>query len=400
MATNSQTTAEPAFLPFCSPSIDDSDVAAVVETLRSGWITTGPRCGELEQAICDRIGAASAVAVSSATAAMHLVLMALDIGPGDEVITPSMTWVSTPNMIHLMGATPVFVDVDRDTLLVSAQSVEAAITDRTKAIIPVHYAGAPCDLDGLREISEKYRIPLIEDAAHAIGTRYRSENIGQSGHAIFSLHPIKNITTGEGGIFVSDDPDLSEHVRRIRFHGLAAEAWDRDQQGRSPQVEVQSPGFKYNLPDMNATLGISQLGRLDDFIERRTMIAQKYRNALSEIPGIQPLALPEWDHLHAWHLFIVRVDPEVTGIDRDQFMSELKKLNIGTGIHFRAVHTHRWYRDHGVSAPGGLEHSTWNSDRICSIPFFPSMKDEDVDRVINGIASVCHAGAVMEGGSA
>ncbi len=399
MNSSSSSNSAQAFLPFCSPSIDDADIAAVVETLRSGWITTGPRCGELEQAICDRTGAQSAVAVSSATAAMHLILKAMDIGPGDEVITPSMTWVSTPNMIHLMGATPVFVDVDRDTLLVSAESVEAAITDRTKAIIPVHYAGVPCDLESLRAVANKHGIPLIEDAAHAIGTRYRSTEIGQSGHAIFSLHPIKNITTGEGGILVSDDASLADEVRRLRFHGLAAEAWDRNQQGRSPQVEVQSPGFKYNLPDMNASLGISQLTRLDDFIDRRTSIAHRYLEELADVPGIEPLAFPEWDHRHAWHLFIIRVDEAEAGIDRECFMANLKDRGIGTGIHFRATHTHRWYRENGVLAPGGLEHSTWNSERICSIPFFPSMSDSDVDRVIGSIRDVCAAETMTKGSS-
>ncbi|MBG84595.1 MAG: UDP-4-amino-4-deoxy-L-arabinose aminotransferase [Phycisphaerae bacterium] len=397
MDSSSSSNSAPAFLPFCSPSIDDSDIAAVVETLRSGWITTGPRCGELEQAICDRTGAGSAVVVSSATAAMHLVLTALGIGPGDEVITPSMTWVSTPNMIHLMGATPVFVDVDRDTLLVSAESIEAAITARTKAIIPVHYAGVPCDLDSLRAVAKKHGIPLIEDAAHAIGTRYRSMEIGQSGHAIFSLHPIKNITTGEGGILVSDDPSLADEARRLRFHGLAAEAWDRDQQGRSPQVEVQSPGYKYNLPDMNATLGLTQLKRLDEFIERRTAIAKRYLEELADVPGVEPLAIPEWDHLHAWHLFVVRVDEAEAGVCRERFMSSLKEMGIGTGIHFRATHTHRWYRENGVVAPGGLENSTWNSERICSIPFFPNMTDSDVDRVLEGIRSTCPA--MTKGGS-
>ena len=184
------------FLPFCRPSINEADVEAVTKTLTSGWITTGPSCAELEQAICDRTGSQAAVAVTSGTAAMHLTLMALGIGPGDEVITPSMTWVSTPNIISLLGATPVFVDVDRDTLLVSAESISAAITDRTRAIIPVHYAGVPCDLDAIREVGADAGIPVIEDAAHAIGTRYSGNEIGNSGHAIFSLHPIKNITTG------------------------------------------------------------------------------------------------------------------------------------------------------------------------------------------------------------
>ena len=378
------------FLPFCRPSIDAEDVAAVTETLTSGWITTGARCAELEEGICARTGAASAVAVTSGTAAMHLLLTAMGIGPGDEVITPSMTWVSTPNVISLLGATPVFVDVDVETLLVSPEAIRAAITPRTKAIIPVHYAGAPCDLKAIREVASEAGVPLIEDAAHAIGTRYGDAEIGSSGHAIFSLHPIKNITTGEGGVLVTDDEELSATVRRLRFHGLGAEAWDRNQQGRSPQVEVQSPGFKYNLPDMNATLGVSQLKRLDQFIDRRHEIAMRYLNSLPE--GIRPLSIPEWSHRHAWHLFVVRVDETQAGLDRDHFMAALKEIGIGTGIHFRAAHTHHWYRNQDCKAPGGLVNTEWNSDRICSIPLFPGMTNEDVDRVIEGMHQVCRAG--------
>ncbi|MEE2906891.1 MAG: aminotransferase class I/II-fold pyridoxal phosphate-dependent enzyme [Planctomycetota bacterium] len=377
------------FLPFCRPTIDETDVAAVTRTLTSGWITTGPSCAELEQAICDRTGAEAAVAVNSGTAAMHLVLHALGIGPGDEVITPSMTWVSTPNLISLLGATPVFVDVDRDTLLVSPDAIAAAVTERTKAIIPVHFAGTPCDLAAIKTVADNAGVPLIEDAAHAIGTRYDNREIGNSGHAIFSLHPIKNITSGEGGIFVTSDPELAAEIRRMRFHGLAAEAWDRNEQGRSPQVEVLSPGFKYNLPDMNASLGVSQLKRLDTFIERRTAIAHRYSDALAKVPGIEPLSFPTWSHRHAWHLFVVRVIQEEAGLDRDQFMAAMKDRGIGTGLHFRAAHTHRWYRDHCMPGSDKLAETEWSTDRICSIPLFPSMTDADVDRVLKGIQATC-----------
>ena len=389
MTRSSKPSSAGDFLPFCRPSIDASDVAAVTETLTSGWITTGPRCAELEQGICDRTGAGAAVAVNSATAAMHLLLHALGIGPGDEVITPSMTWVSTPNIISLLGATPVFVDVDRDTLLVSPETISAAVTKRTKAIIPVHYAGAPCDLEGIEQVAGDASIPLIEDAAHAIGTRFGDREIGSSGHAIFSLHPIKNITSAEGGIFVTEDTALAQEIRRLRFHGLASEAWDRDQQGRSPQVEVQSPGFKYNLPDLNATLGASQLKRLDSFIQRRSEIAMQYRDGLQDIDGIEPLALPTWDHHHAWHLFTVRIVEEQAGLNREAFMDALKELGIGTGIHFRGAHLHKWYREQSPTAQGSLDNTTWNSDRICSLPLFPGMEDSDVTRVLDAIRSTC-----------
>ncbi|MHC4247213.1 MAG: aminotransferase class I/II-fold pyridoxal phosphate-dependent enzyme, partial [Planctomycetota bacterium] len=294
------------FLPFARPSISEEDVAAVTEVLRSGWITTGARCNDLESAFLDRLGTDRAVATSSATGAMHLALLALDVGPGDEIITPSMTWVSTINMIVRLGATPVFVDVDRDTLMAGPKAIEAAITERTRAIIPVDYAGAAAELPAIRELAAKRGIPVIEDAAHAVGTRRRcGEEVGTRGTAIFSLHPIKNITSGEGGVLVTDDAEFGDRVRRLRFHGLGVDAWERGQQGRSPQAEVLEPGFKYNLPDMNAVLGHSQFKRLDGFIDRRRDLALRYRERLAGIPGILPLGdSPETDR-HAWHLFIV-----------------------------------------------------------------------------------------------
>ncbi|MHC4793045.1 MAG: aminotransferase class I/II-fold pyridoxal phosphate-dependent enzyme [Planctomycetota bacterium] len=378
------------FLPFARPSISEEDVAAVTEVLRSGWITTGARCNDLESAFLDRLGTDRAVATSSATGAMHLALLALDVGPGDEIITPSMTWVSTINMIVRLGATPVFVDVDRDTLMAGPKAIEAAITERTRAIIPVDYAGAAAELPAIRELAAKRGIPVIEDAAHAVGTRRRcGEEVGTRGTAIFSLHPIKNITSGEGGVLVTDDAEFGDRVRRLRFHGLGVDAWERGQQGRSPQAEVLEPGFKYNLPDMNAVLGHSQFKRLDGFIDRRRDLALRYRERLAGIPGILPLGdSPETDR-HAWHLFIVRVDPDAAGIDREGFMAALKSRNIGTGIHFRAAHGQRWFVDHPDRwRADDLSNTEWNSERICSLPLFPAMRDEDVDEVAEAIREI------------
>ncbi|NCF39703.1 MAG: UDP-4-amino-4-deoxy-L-arabinose aminotransferase [Planctomycetia bacterium] len=378
------------FLPFARPSISEEDVAAVTEVLRSGWITTGARCNDLESAFLDRLGTDRAVATSSATGAMHLALLALDVGPGDEIVTPSMTWVSTINMIVRLGATPVFVDVDRDTLMAGPEAIEAAITERTRAISPVDYAGAAAELPAIRELAAKRGIPVIEDAAHAVGTRRRcGEEVGTRGTAIFSLHPIKNITSGEGGVLVTDDAEFGDRVRRLRFHGLGVDAWERGQQGRSPQAEVLEPGFKYNLPDMNAVLGHSQFKRLDGFIDRRRDLALRYRERLAGIPGILPLGdSPETDR-HAWHLFIVRVDPDAAGIDREGFMAALKSRNIGTGIHFRAAHGQRWFVDHPDRwRADDLSNTEWNSERICSLPLFPAMRDEDVDEVAEAIREI------------
>jgi len=372
------------FLPFCRPSIDDVDIAAVEAVLRSGWITTGPKTAELEEAFAARTGADHAVAFCSATAAMHCLMLAAGVGPGDEIATPSLTWVSTVNLIELLGATPVFVDVDRDTLLASPEAMAAAITPRTKAIVPVHYAGAPVDLPGFRDVAARHGVALWEDAAHAIGTRFGDEEIGATGTGIFSLHPIKNVTSGEGGVLVTDDADLAARVRRLRFHGLGADAHDRNQQGRSPQVEVLEPGLKYNLPDMNAALGVSQMPRLDAFIERRDALVRGYRERLANLDELVPLADPAWPHRHARHLFIVR-QTDASPLSRDAFMAALKARNIGTGIHFKAVHRHAHYRERYPEVGRHLPHSEWNSDRLCSLPLFPDMTESDLDDVVAAI---------------
>jgi UDP-4-amino-4-deoxy-L-arabinose-oxoglutarate aminotransferase len=376
------------FLPFSRPSITEADIAAVSEVIRSGWITTGPKAAEFEQRFCDYVGCAGAVALSSATAGMHLALKSLGIGAGDEVITPSMTWVSTINLIILSGAKPVFADIDKDTLMVSCDEFEQRITNRTRLLIPVHFAGAAADMEMICKLADERDIFLMEDAAHALGTHYKSKHVGCRGTSIFSFHPIKNITTGEGGMFCSDDQDLLDRVRRLKFHGLGVDAYDRHTQGRSPQAEVLEPGYKYNMPDILAALGISQLARVDEFNRQRTMLAMRYRERLQEVDEILPLADPPYPIRHSWHLFIVRLDTQKAGISRDDFMRGLKQKNIGTGIHFLAVHLQKYYRESMGMRYGMLPNTEWNSDRICSLPLFPEMTSDDVDDVINAIKNV------------
>lgn len=377
-----------SFLPLSKPSISEAEISAVADVLRSGWITTGAKNAELERVVCEITGAKYAVALSSATAGMHLLFKALDIGPGDEVITPSMTWVSTANQIELCGATPVFADIDRDTLMVDAQVIEALITSRTRLIVPVHYAGASLDLDPLRALAAKHGIPLIEDAAHAMGTRYKGQSIAHTGTAIFSFHPIKNITTGEGGMFCTDDAELAIKIRQLRFHGLGVDAFDRETQGRSPQAEVLTPGYKYNLPDMNAVLGIGQLARLDELNRKRSEIAQAYLDLLHDVDVIEPLHMPDYDMQHCWHLFIIRLDIERLGMSRDAFMQALKEKQIGTGLHFRATHTQKYYREKYPVDEMQLPNTDWNSERICSLPLYPDMTMADVHRVVDAIQQV------------
>jgi UDP-4-amino-4-deoxy-L-arabinose-oxoglutarate aminotransferase len=376
------------FLPFSRPSIDEADIAAVGEVLRSGWITTGPKNAEFEEKFCDYTGCDQAVALSSATAGMHLALKALGIGPGDEVITPSMTWVSTVNLIVLSGAKPVFVDVDRDTLMTTAELIQERLSERTRLIVPVHFAGAPVDMEPVRKIAAGRNLHIIEDAAHAVGTEYRGQKIGKNGPSIFSFHPIKNITSGEGGMFCSDNLDLVDRIRRLKFHGLGLDAYDRQTQGRSPQAQVLEPGFKYNLPDILAVLGMRQLARVEDFNARRTQLAMHYRERLAEMDEIRPLAIPSYPHKHSWHLFIIRLDAHPSKLSRNDFMEELKRRNIGTGLHFRAVHQQKYYRETMKAPSGGLPNTEWNSERICSLPLFPGMTHGDVDDVVDTIKEI------------
>ena len=376
------------FLPFSRPSITEEDIAAVGEVLRSGWITTGSKNAEFEEKFCKYTGCAGAVALSSATAGMHLALNALKIGKGDEVITPSMTWVSTVNLIVLSGATPVFADVDRDTLMTTADLIQEHLSAKTRLIIPVHFAGAPVAMAPVRKLAEGRNIAIIEDAAHAIGAEYHGEKIGKKGTSIFSFHPIKNITTGEGGMFCSDNLDLADRIRRLKFHGLGVDAFDRRTQGRSSQAQVLEPGFKYNLPDILAVLGIQQLSRVEDFNDKRTQLASHYRERLTEVEELRPLAVPAYSHKHSWHLFIVRLDIEKTKLSRNNFMEELKKRNIGTGLHFQAAHQQKYYQETMKIPTGMLPNTEWNSKRICSLPLFPEMTHEDVDDVVDAIKDI------------
>ncbi len=380
-----------SFLPFSRPAIGDEEIAAVTQVLKSGWITTGPKNQELEQLFCQTFGCKHAIAVCSATAGMHVTLMALNIGPGDEVITPSQTWVSTINIITLLGATPVFVDIDRDTLMTDAQHIADAITPRTKVIIPVHYAGAPVDLDPIYALAAQHQIVVVEDAAHAVGSRYRERWIGQQGTAIFSFHAIKNMTCAEGGLVTTDDDELAAKVRMLKFHGLGVDAFDRQMQGRKPQAEVITPGYKYNLADINAAIAVVQLHRLPELNARRAVLVARYRELLADTP-LQPLAVPDYPHLHSNHLFMVRVDASRCGIDRDAFMQALQQQEIGTGLHFRAAHTQKYYREKYPEV--SLPDTEWNSASLCTLPLFPDMTDDDLERVVRVIHQVLESSRV------
>lgn len=324
------------FLPFSRPSIGEAEINKVVTCLKSGWITTGALCKEFEDNFCKLTTSLQAIALNYATAGMHLTLTALGIGEGDEIITPSMTFASTINMIALLGAVPVFVDVDYGTLNINADLIEERITSKTKAIIPVHFAGAPADMEKINKIAQKYNLKVIEDAAHAVGTYYKGIHAGGFGHiAIFSFHPIKNITTGEGGMITLNDAELEKKLRLLRFHGIERDAWKRYGKGGNPSYDIVQPGYKYNLPDILAALGVAQLERLQEFNTRRSKLANLYLEELKGISGIELPESPGYDHTHAWHLFVIKN----LKLDRDEFMNKLAEYNIGYGLHFPATHT-------------------------------------------------------------
>lgn len=370
------------------PGIDEKDIGGVVEVLKSGWITTGSKCDAFEKAFAAYVGAPYACALTSATAGMHLVLLALGLKPGDEVITSSMTWVSTVNMIELCGAKPVFADIDPATLMITAERIAPSINKNTRLIVPVHFAGAPVDMDPIRELAVRHKLLLIEDAAHAAGTEYKGERIGKKGSSIFSFHPIKNMTTGEGGMVVSEDKGLVDRVRRLKFHGLAKDAWDRYSRKGSVVMEVTEPGFKYNMTDIQASLGLTQLEKLDRFNERRKERVAIYDELFKGIDEVRPIGRPAYPHKHTHHLYIVQVDIDKVGMSRDEFVEQLKARNIGVGIHFRAAHLHEYYAKQGRYPRGSLPNTERASDRIMSLPLFTNMTEDDVRDVVSAIKDV------------
>jgi UDP-4-amino-4-deoxy-L-arabinose-oxoglutarate aminotransferase len=376
-------------LPFSRPSLGEEEIQEVVDVLRSGWLTSGPRAKRFEADLAAYTGAEHAVAVSSGTAALHLALLAHGIGPGDRVVTSAMTWPATVNAMELVGARPIFADVDRGTLQITPESVEPALGEAVRAILPVHFGGQSCDLAGLAKIAQRDGLLLIEDAAHALGAVCGGRRIGSHGHtACFSFHPAKNMTTGEGGAVTTDDARLADQLRLLRFHGVDRDAWTRHGRASSARYETVRPGLKYNLTDLQAAIGIHQLARLDDFIERRTRLASLYREALADVDVVTPLRLAEHTTRHAWHLFVVTLDLERVSCDRDAFAARLGERGIGTGLHFSAVHLHRYYRERYGHRVGDLPDTEWASERVISLPLFPGMEDADVARVCDAIRAV------------
>jgi dTDP-4-amino-4,6-dideoxygalactose transaminase len=380
-------------VPFSRPSIGEEEIDEVVRCLRSGWITTGPLVERFEKEFAAYVGAPHALAVSSATAGLHLAMLALDLQPGDEVITSPMTWPATVNAILFGGGTPVFADIEPDSLNLDVTAVARKLGPRTRAILPVHFAGQPCDVDELVRLGAPGRIAVVEDAAHAIGTELRGHRVGglETDAAVFSFHPIKNITTAEGGMVTTANTDMARRLRLFRFHGVDRDAWKAYGASKLARYDVVVPGFKYNLTDLQAALGVHQLAKLGGFLARRARLARRYDDAFADIPEIRPLGHVTYPHRHAHHLYVVRLATERLTVDRDGFMAELQAAGVNVGLHFTAVHGLTYYREKLGDFDGDLPVATDVSRRIFSLPLFPSLAEEDQDYVIDVVRRTARA---------
>ena len=386
-----------AFLPYHQPSLGVEEEASILDSIRSGWLTTGPKTKAFEHNVAAYVGAAHCVAVNSCTAALHLALEAVGVGPGDEVITSPLTFASTANVIVHRGAAPVFADVEADTFNLDPAAFEAAITPRTKAVIPVHLFGQACDMDAINLIARRHSIAVIEDAAHAIGTEYKGVRIGGSGNlTAFSFYATKNITSGgEGGALTTNDAALAERLAIMSLHGISKDAWKRYSSSGYKHWDIIYPGYKYNMFDLQAAIALPQLEKIESFWERRVAIKKRFDAGLLGLDLLMTPAEREYGK-HAYHLYPIVLRLDRLRADRDTIMNAIQAENVGIGIHFRAVHTHPYYMEQWGFRRGMFANAERYSDATISLPFYPKMSDADVEDVIAVVHKVL--GAYRTGG--
>lgn len=376
------------FLPFAQPWITNEEIDEVVTVLKSGWLTTGPKTLEFESRFKEYIGAKQAVAVNSCTGGLHISLAVLDIGEGHEVITSSLTFAATANVAVIRGAKPVFVDVRKDTFNMDPEKIEAAITKRTKAIIPVHYGGQPCDMDAIMEVAKHYDLYVIEDASHAVGAEYNGKRIGTIGNLnCFSFYANKNMTTGEGGMVTTEDGKLADEMRKWRLHGISKDAWNRYGRTGSWYYEVEHAGFKYNMMDIQAAIGLVQLKKLNGFIEMRQKYAHYLTERLSDLPELR-LPVEKENVRHVWYLYPILIRTEMLRIDRNRFIEALAAENIGTSVHFIPLHLHPFYKKTFGYKEGDFPNAEYIYQGLISLPMYPKMTQKDLDDVTKAVTKI------------
>ena len=380
------------YIVFGSPYIGPEELEEVRRTLESAWIGTGPRAAALERAFADYIGCEHAVALNSCTASLHLSMLGAGVCAGDEVITTPLTFAATANAIIHVGATPVFVDVNRETMNIDPDRIEAAVTERTKAILPVHFAGRPCAMDAITGVARRHDLLVIEDAAHCIEGVYHGRKIGTiSPLTCFSFYVTKNMTTGEGGMICTDDGNQANRLKVYGLHGLSGDAWKRFSDGGYRHYEVIFPGFKYNMTDMAAALGLCQLPRLDQWLRRREEIWARYDEAFADLPCGTP-APAEPGTVHARHLYTLLISLDRCGLNRDEMIAALHRRGIGTGVHYRSLHLHAYYRERFGFTESDFPEASWISERTLSLPLSAKLSDDDVERIIRSVREILRSG--------